>query len=241
MLSEHLGHYISLPRELRDQVARYVLVPEHVYIGTAPTTEPNGKHSQHALLQTCKQAYKEGHRTFYSDNTFHLPPGPIERTIEWMASLQSEHQAMINRLVIDFTLRDYISKSEERLRFTEPRDDPEGLSSTAEYNWVDGILTHLHELWRMKLEYLTSWGRLVEYVRPTWEKGASGRRALYANDPDAAELVRRLATRNAEGCLLGFLEVSGFEAAKRALHERKLGLGDISVLARKDVFESRGE
>ena len=113
--------------------------------------------------------------------------------------------------------------------------------STAEYTWVDGIRTHLHELWRIKLEYLTSWGHLVEYVKPTWEIGASGRRALYANDPDAAELVRRLATRNAEGCLLSCLEVSGFEAAKRSLREGELGLGDVSVLVRKDVSESRGE
>ena len=58
------------------------------------------------LLATCKQAYNEGHRMFYTMNNFHWSPGPIESTVDWYGNLQPKHKNMIKSVCIDLTLVD---------------------------------------------------------------------------------------------------------------------------------------
>lgn len=53
------------------------------------------------LLETCKQAYNDGHYMFYAMNTFHWPPGPVSNTDGWYANLQPEHRKMIETIGID--------------------------------------------------------------------------------------------------------------------------------------------
>ena len=56
------------------------------------------------LLATCKQAYNEGRYMFYTMNTFHWPPGPVNITDGWNVNLQPEHQKMIKNVCIDLNL-----------------------------------------------------------------------------------------------------------------------------------------
>lgn len=58
------------------------------------------------LLATCKQAYNEGHHMFYANNTFHLPPGPVNNIDGWYPNLQPKHQKIIRTICIDLSLAD---------------------------------------------------------------------------------------------------------------------------------------
>lgn len=58
------------------------------------------------LLATCKQAYNDGRYMFYSMNTFHWPPGPVNCTDGWYANLQPEHRKMIRTICIDLDFVD---------------------------------------------------------------------------------------------------------------------------------------
>ena len=62
------------------------------------------------FLQTCKQAYNEGHYMFYAMNIFHLPPGPINNTDAWYTTLRPEHRKMIKTIWIDLDPVDLISE-----------------------------------------------------------------------------------------------------------------------------------
>ncbi len=58
------------------------------------------------LLATCKQACAEGHTIFYSSNTFHFPPGPLDNTHRALKTLQPQHHAMIKSVGIRMHLED---------------------------------------------------------------------------------------------------------------------------------------
>jgi len=114
------GPLFRLPRELRNQITAYVLIPGIVYI--KPLRLPSCDASRHAkeephsavlgfgYLATCQQAYEEGHQMFYSQNTFFLPPGWLLYTQCWERDLRSEHRGLIQSLGIGMGLLDIQSQ-----------------------------------------------------------------------------------------------------------------------------------
>ena len=87
-----------------------VLCPGNIYLRAKPSSangftsyshNPDGAQSSPPgiqLLATCKQAYEEGHRMYYSGNMFHLPPGPLKVTDTLFEMFQPNNVALIRRV-----------------------------------------------------------------------------------------------------------------------------------------------
>lgn len=58
------------------------------------------------ILATCTQAYAAGVERFYTKNTFYLPPGHVEHSINYFNSLAPKTRAMIKKIGIRFTIED---------------------------------------------------------------------------------------------------------------------------------------
>lgn len=58
------------------------------------------------LLMTCKAAYRDGYRIFYSSNTFHLPPGSASDLENWFGTLKPEHRCLIKSVCLTFSIKD---------------------------------------------------------------------------------------------------------------------------------------
>ena len=107
--------YFSLPAEIRNQITSLALTGGHIYMeGKSQRTlrshdrKPlNGPSAPAAnFLATCRQAYEEGHVMFYTQNTFHLPPGSLGETKEVLAEIKPEHIAMMRSVTLGLTLLD---------------------------------------------------------------------------------------------------------------------------------------
>ena len=102
---------LSLPGEIRNQIMDLVLVPGHVYFPTnkmqlvdrnrSPVSRPRFQ-----VLATCRQLYQEGHVLFYSQNVFHLAPGPISASWDYIRRLDSRHQDLITKVSVDISVMD---------------------------------------------------------------------------------------------------------------------------------------
>lgn len=62
--------------------------------------------SGYQLLKTCKAAYRDGYRIFYSSNTFHLPPGSASELEHWFEKLKPEHRSLIKSVCLTFSIKD---------------------------------------------------------------------------------------------------------------------------------------
>ena len=58
------------------------------------------------FLATCQQAYKEGHKMYYSENTFHMPPGSLEEMTLLLNNIRPECLAMMKHVELNFSLLD---------------------------------------------------------------------------------------------------------------------------------------
>lgn len=58
------------------------------------------------LLKTCKAAYRDGYRIFYSSNTFHLPPGSVSDLENWFQKMKPEHRSLIKSVCLTFSIKD---------------------------------------------------------------------------------------------------------------------------------------
>ena len=102
--------YLSLPGEIRNRIMWFALVPGDVF--PSHESRPSNRRGSRAslpacqLIATCRQAYLEGHESFYSHNTFHLAPGRLSASIKYFASLRPEHQCLISSFCIDFSILD---------------------------------------------------------------------------------------------------------------------------------------
>ena len=107
---KHKIGYLSLPGEIRNRIMWFALVPGEVF--PSHKTQPRNQRGSRKympgcqLLATCRQVYLEGYESFYSLNAFHLPRGPLSASIKYFGSLKPEHQCLISRFCIDFSILD---------------------------------------------------------------------------------------------------------------------------------------
>jgi len=97
--------YFALPGEVRNQIMDLVLKPGNIHFpqpSRKNTQAPPGVH----FLASNRQVYTEGRGIFYSENTFHLPPGPITYTRQVFNPWQPQHLALIRRVTLHIGLHD---------------------------------------------------------------------------------------------------------------------------------------
>lgn len=110
------GHfdYFALPGEIRNQIMELVLAPGDVHY-----IQPRKKSKKSTqplptvqFLALNRQAYAEGRKMFYSENSFHLPAGPEAYTKSMLDRYQPQNFALIRRLTLDIGLHDlcYVEK-----------------------------------------------------------------------------------------------------------------------------------
>ena len=144
--------FLSLPGEIRNKIMDYALVPGEIYLSTK--CQPIDIHSKTKtrlfvpgcqLLATCKQAYLEGHESFYGLNNFHLAHGPLFVSMNYFASLNARHQDLIKHVTIDLSVVDLTWPVLERIEaaFRENERKP-----------IVGLFGALSTHFRMFLELL---------------------------------------------------------------------------------------
>jgi len=99
-------NYLSLPRELRDQVMDHALHPGEVYITTDRSSLQDRRRYGVQLLASCRQVYEEGHEIWYGKNTFRITSCSDVEMRKILVQYQKKHRAMISKLVVEFTVED---------------------------------------------------------------------------------------------------------------------------------------
>lgn len=139
------------------------------------------------FLATCKQARKEGSATFYSQNTFHLPPGPVANTEEWLQSLRPEDVAVLDLMGLDFSLLDLEPRMLDIIYIKAILESFIPFGGPMPAILIDDFQKHLFGFWRAKLAFLEQWqensGRTAkvsrhEMHRAGWRIGRIIRRRL---------------------------------------------------------------
>lgn len=156
--------YFSLPGEIRNKIMGYVLVP-----GDIQPCRPVSETSAHSpdttakivsrpgiqLIATCKQAYNEGHKMFYSCNTFHLEP---TLPFWWPDRLQAKHKAMIKRISFTIGLVELTPAMLHQIEnnMSVVLGDKDGS------RWGKVVRDAQTETWESNLRYLLAWNSLEE-------------------------------------------------------------------------------
>lgn len=118
------------------------------------------------ILATCKQAYEEGVVAFYTKNTFYLPPGPVEHSINYFNDLTRETRTMIQKIGIRFGVEDLVPiitpRTEVALGFDDEwmaiwKDDK--LKRVEDHVW----LKRLSQTWSRKLLWIREWTTVQEF------------------------------------------------------------------------------
>lgn len=101
-------NYLSLPRELRDQIMQYALNlnPGEVCIPARRTSPQDRPRFSVQVLATCHQAYEEGYRIWYGRNTFRIASCSDVEMRKILDQYQKKHLAMIPKLVVESTIED---------------------------------------------------------------------------------------------------------------------------------------
>jgi len=111
------------------------------------------------LLAACEQTQEEGERLFYEKNTFHLPPGQLKHTLDWLYELQPWHEIMIKSVCITLSSADLtpsILTKIDKVR-KEEMSEP-GFSEERFLRRI--IYDFLNEIWAEKLRFLARWRTL---------------------------------------------------------------------------------
>ncbi|KAI9871401.1 MAG: hypothetical protein M1830_002952 [Pleopsidium flavum] len=103
-----------LPRELLEAVMDYILVPGEIHPTRAPMFRtntrtkggPRSKKPGVQFLATCRQAYIEGHKRFYQQNTFCIPPGMIEYSANYFYYVTPYHKGLIKSISMSISCHD---------------------------------------------------------------------------------------------------------------------------------------
>ena len=116
-----------------------------------------------SFLATCKQADREGRHTFFGDNIFHLPSGPVEDLSAWMDNLQPTDKSLIPTMVLKISLSD-LALEEYMSVLGAAHACIETLNlhhDTCHCNWNYVIASHTALIWKKKLNLLMEWGQIV--------------------------------------------------------------------------------
>ena len=163
--------HATLPRRLNTTLLQCTLPiakrlvtfpdPRFLRIGGSPSTQQPGIQ----LLATSKDMYARGHTILYTQNRFHIAPGPIIVSSSYFTLLQPQHLQLIRSLVVTFSIADltpegflrmhyYIAAYTQRIP-TYSRDEQIAL-------WTDCSMRALHSIWREKLSWLRKWPSLTD-------------------------------------------------------------------------------
>lgn len=127
--------FLDLPREIRDQIMELVLHPGKVHIYAnpgsfceviggdeylktfaGPVDHEEQRHYGVQLLATCRQIYEDGHKLWYENNTFYLPPCPFREMKRILSAYQRKHLSIIGRLVVRCRIDDVSEKEIRSLK-----------------------------------------------------------------------------------------------------------------------------
>ncbi|KAL6712938.1 hypothetical protein ACLMJK_009493 [Lecanora helva] len=168
-----------------------------------------GTHPGFQVLAACKQTLSEGRSMCYEGNTFYLPPGPLERTCEWLGGIQPGHRAMIKNVCIELSLADLTPEMLAKLETHILRDRRRNLL------WID-IITKLttqvlKTIWFKKIDFVGEWELLDKiHVRFMDQK-----RTFSADEKDLTRKMRRAVIKwkeRIEGELAGVIDMNGWFA-----------------------------
>lgn len=135
------------------------------------------------ILATCRQAYEEGVEQFYTKNTFYLPPGHVEHSINYFSSLAPKTRAMIKRIGIRFAVEDLAPDIIPRKGLVLAGDKEWATT------WKDGEPKHelsylcaarLRQIWFEKLAWVRQWDTVRVAKLEFWPLG----KALYVKGED---------------------------------------------------------
>lgn len=148
-------NYLSLPRELRDQVMQYALHPGEVCIPTDKSSRQDQPRYAVQLLATCRQVYKEGHEIWYGRNAFRLRSCSASGMRQILGAYQAKHLGMMPKLVIDCTLHDLpLSRQNKLLNwmiFSTAHGESQCYAKKIfRADWTEA----LEEEWKAKVEWL---------------------------------------------------------------------------------------
>jgi hypothetical protein len=126
-------NYLSLPRELRDQIMDYALHPGEVCIPTEKPSPQDRPRYGVLMLATCQQVYEEGHEIWYRKNTFRLRSCTASEMRRILGAYQAKHLGMIPTLVIDCTLYDLPQSHRDSLLDTMIATADQEMIASADY------------------------------------------------------------------------------------------------------------
>jgi len=165
MSAPKLFNYLSLPRELRDQIMDYALHPGEVCIPAAKSSPQDRSRYGVQLLATCRQVYEEGHEIWYGKNTFRVQSCTASEMRQVLGAYQAKHLGMIPTLVIDCTLYDLPQSRRDSLLDMMIATADEEMIASADYwesygfarnNFSDHFTEQLEHEWRTKIKWLRS-------------------------------------------------------------------------------------
>ncbi len=171
--------YSSFPGEIRNQIMSHVLVPGEIHIRPPPISTLNAQDSStqpstlklkpalaepgYQFLGTTRQAYMEGHESFYSGNIFYLPPGPLPHTIAYFTKLQPNHIALIKTICIKFSLEDVVLAHLKEIDswVAKMRYDTSILAKSL---WRKHVMRAVEGVWNDKLRWIRDWTSLERVI-----------------------------------------------------------------------------
>ena len=167
---------------------------------------------EYQLLAACKQTHLEGQRQFYESNTFHLPPGPLAGTLQWLNNLRSEHRRMIKKVSVSFSYTDLLPAvldAIDRRRMANP-----GNRSRRIENDVVKYLNN--RVWQPKLGFLRKW-KLLDSAQIECYENESGRYVIHATSAEVEKLIKyamHCARISMKRELRSLIDIGGWQATR---------------------------
>lgn len=92
----------------------FLLVPGKIYLKVPRAVTPIGPppskcwrgDSGLAFMASCRRAQQEGHKCYYGQNTFYLPPGKIGHTLKFFETLRPEYATLMTSIGIEISITD---------------------------------------------------------------------------------------------------------------------------------------
>ena len=105
---------------------------------------------------------------FFADNTFHLPPGPVEHSIAWMNSIHPMNSSTITSISLDLSSKDMTPIELEKASYCAIKlsEHPAYGKALGLQEWNAFIELHLTALWERKISFLEQWGQVSQISLP---------------------------------------------------------------------------